>query len=122
MNKIFVIAVISLQKPPSLDISRLSALLSFFLSWQKPGRAARSIRQIATSGFRSPLILFARTNRPSVVSPKVPLPVAKHPVLFPRPAAVSLVGFFFFGHLQAFFPGWKGQCRSTFIVPYQGDK
>ena len=47
MNKIFVIAYISLQKPPSLDISRFLALLSFLLSCRKPTHIPVTLRRFS---------------------------------------------------------------------------
>ena len=46
-NKIFVIAYISLQKPPNLDISRLLALLSFLLSCRKPTHISVTLRRFS---------------------------------------------------------------------------
>lgn len=47
MNKIFVIAYISLQKPPSLDISRFLVLLSFLLSCRKPTHIPVTLRRFS---------------------------------------------------------------------------
>ncbi len=47
MNKIFVIAYISLQKPPSLDISGLWALLSFLLSCRKPTQISVTLHRFS---------------------------------------------------------------------------
>ena len=47
MNKIFVIAVISLQKPPSLDISGRLALLSFLLLCRKPTHITVTLRRFS---------------------------------------------------------------------------
>lgn len=47
MNKIFVIAYISLQKPPSHDISRLLSLLSFLLSCRKPTHIPVTLRRFS---------------------------------------------------------------------------
>ena len=44
-NKIFVIAYISLQKPPSLDVSWLLALFSFLLSCRKPTQISVTLRR-----------------------------------------------------------------------------
>ena len=46
-NKIFVIAYISLQKPPSLDISGLWALLSFLLSCRKPTQISVTLHRFS---------------------------------------------------------------------------
>lgn len=46
-NKIFVIAYISLQKPPSLDVSWLLALFSFLLSCRKPTQISVTLHRFS---------------------------------------------------------------------------